>query len=264
MRRGVVGAAGLIGILVLTGCGLRSAAPDRPISVASQQIDGIRSDPDHRGLVVSYTGGGCDGPARLVLTESKTRIKARVMVKQPSGQVNCAAVGIPRTVRARLVKPIGHRQVWAAGRHYVPFDGARLLVPSVLPRGFGRPLEMGGSTGSASAAAAPVVTTTWVTSYNSHAAEIGAACPAARGWLEVRIGPATGDQSHGWTKVGTVKVGAAAAGLFRAGASKRPTGWAYIWTTHRSSVEVDNTANCKGDRLLSKTELLRVAESLRP
>jgi len=232
--------------------------------VDSDQINGVRSYPDHRGLVVSYVGGGCDGPARLVLTESKTRIQARVVVKQPTGPVNCAAVGIPSTVQARLAAPIGDRSLWAGGREYVPFDGARLLMPSALPRGFGGPVEVGTSAASSSSSAAAVVTTTWVRTFNSHAATSGEACQAAFGSLDVRIGPTTVDLSHGWTKVDTAKIGPATASLYRDGATRTPTGWAYIWTRQPSDIEVRNTVDCQGDRLINRTELLRIARSLRP
>ncbi|MBO0811385.1 MAG: hypothetical protein J2P23_04985 [Microlunatus sp.] len=264
MRSGVVKVVGLAGVVVLAACGQPAGAPAGPASVELRLIDGIRTDPDHRGLVVSYTGGACDGPARLVLTEGKTRIRARVMVRQDARREVCAAVGISRTVRARLAQPIGDRKVWVSGRRYVPFDGARLLVPSALPSGFGRRSETGLSAESASTPATPVVTTTWVTSFNSDpSAPTGETCPAAEGSLDVRIGPADGYQPHGRTKIGTVRIGTASADLYRDGTAKRPTSLAYIWTDRRGRVEVDNTVGCMGDRLLSKAALLRVAESLR-
>lgn len=270
MLKRAVQATGLLIVLGLAGCGLSSAtplSPDQPATVDSQLIEGIRSDPDHRGLVVSYIGGSCDGPARLVLTESKTRIRVRVAVKQkalPRGVV-CDAAGHVRTVKARLAQPIGDHTIWAAGRRYVPFDGARLLEPSTLPPGFTGVEESGVSTKSSAASGSVLITTTWATGYfEPRSTSAINSCLASRGRIEVRIGPVGADHRVDWTKVGTVKIAAATADLYRDGSAKKPYGWAYLWTNNRSSVEVGNFVGCKGDRLLSRTELLRVAESLRP
>lgn len=268
MRRGLVGAAGLAGLLVATGCAaLPTGVVDGPASVDVQQIDGIRSYPNHRGLVVSYTGGGCDGPARLVLTETKTRVDARVAVRQkglPAGVV-CSAVGIPRTVRARLAEPISDRKVWAAGRQYVPFDGARLLEPSTLPPGFTGSADSGSSVKSSAAAGSVVTTTTWaIRHFEPESTSNVNRCPATRGELGVQIGPVAADLPADWTNVDTVKIATDTADLYRQGPSNKPGGWAYRWTTDHTSVEVSNFAGCQSDRLLSKAELLRIATSLRP
>lgn len=270
MLRRLFQATGLLAILALTGCGLSNVtpvSPDKPGTADRQWIEGIRSDPDHRGLVVNYIGGSCDGPARLVLTESKTRIDARVAVKEkalPRGVI-CDAAGHSRIVKARLAQPIGERTIWAAGREYVPFDGARLLEPSTLPPGFTGAAESGSSTKSSAASGSVVITTTWVIGRSEPRSTSAVnACPATRGYIEVKIGPVGADHPVDWTKVGTVKIAAATADLYRQGTPKKPGGWAYLWTINHSSVEVGNFAGCERDRLLSRTELLRVAESLRP
>lgn len=271
MLRRACRTTGLVGILALTGCGLLfnvpPVRPHAPSTVDSQLINGIRSYPDHRGLVVSYIGGSCDGPARLVLTESRTRIDARVAVKQkqlPPGVI-CDAAGHDRTVNARLSQPIGDRTIWAAGREYVPFDGARLLEPSTLPPGFTGVAETGGSVKSSTAAGSVVITTTWTTGhFEPRSTSNVNVCPATRGELVVQIGPVAATHPVDWTKVGTVKIAATTADLYRQGTSNKPDGWAYVWTRNHSSVEVGNFAGCESDRLLSRTELLRVADSLRP
>lgn len=270
MLRRLFQATGLLAILAFTGCGLSKVtpvSPDKPATVDSRLIEGIRSDPDHRGLVVSYIGGSCDGPARLVLTESKTRIDARVAVKQkalPAGTF-CDAAGHGRTVKARLAQPIGDRTIWAAGHEYVPFDGARLLEPSTLPPGFTGFAESGISTKSSAGLGSVVITATWAMErFEPRSTSAINVCPASRGYIEVKIGPVGSDHPVDWTKVGTVKIATATADLYRQGTPKKPGGWAYLWTINHSSVEVGNFAGCERDRLLSRTELLRIAESLRP
>jgi len=263
MRARVFRRIAFAGVLLVMGCGSLGCALGRPETVGSQLIDGVRSDPDRRGLVVSYVGGACDGPAHLVLTESSTRVELNVVVQASSGA--CADVGIPRTVGARLAQPIGQRTVWAGGREQILFDGAALLVPSSLPADFAGMAERGLSTEPASTPAESLVTTIWVTTHLDGGPDSTSdEGRVTRGAIEGQIGPTSTDPFRGGTRVRTVKVGTNVAHLYRFGSSKTPRGWAYVWTVDARRIQVKNDINCPGDRLLSPTELLRVAESLRP
>jgi len=51
--------------------------------------------------------------------------------------------------------------------------------------------------------------------------------------------------------------------LWRQGSTSAPSGWAYVWKADQGSVEVVAQTGCEGDRILTPTELLKVAQSLR-
>ena len=102
-------------------------------------IEGLRTDPDGRGLVAAYVGGACDGPDSLLVEETDDRVDVAVRVLPRPGDDEgtiCPAVGIGRTVRADLAEPLGDRAVYASGKLVEPYDGADLVVPSRLPDGF--------------------------------------------------------------------------------------------------------------------------------
>ncbi|WP_091518795.1 hypothetical protein [Microlunatus soli] len=225
----------------------------------------MRTDPDHQGLVVSYIGGACDGRARLAVTEKGSRIDAKVLVERKMN-VSCTDVGIPRTVAARLARPIGERTVWSSGREYVPFDGAHLLTPAPVPAGFGGVNEKAESWAGPTSPRGRVVTSTWVTSrFDANAAAPDGECRATRGFLTVEIGPVPAGRTSGRAKVGTARIGTATAQVYRDGPTDDPAGWSYVWQVDHRRVELGNSGNCnEQDRLLSRTELLRVARSLQP
>lgn len=169
------------------------------------------------------------------------------------------------TVAARLAEPIGERTIWAGGRQQIPFDGARLLVPSSMPEGYTGLSEWGLSVEPVSTPAEVQVTTTWVTiGFAVRPTPSSDGCAPSSSSLEVRLGPVTTNLARGRTKIGSVNVGPAQANVYRTGSSRKPIGWAYVWTVDDSSVEVATSIDCAGDRLLSRTELLQIAESLRP
>lgn len=267
MKRGRIGGAvAVIGLVATAGAGLSGCTPDSARTVGSNSINGVRSDPDHQGLVVSYTGGGCDGPARLVLTESPTRIDADVVIGSNGfGSGACSAVGYFRTVGARLAAPIGERTVWSDGLQQVPFDGALLLSPTKLPPDFTGTWERGSADGSASSVNGANVTTTWVTRrFDASLTAIGGRCQPSRGSVDVRVAPVSADSARRRARIGTAAVGAAKARLYRDGSSKKPVALSYVWTVGRHSVEITTSATCTGDQILDRTELLAVAKSLRP
>ena len=129
-------------VLTTTACGSYPAAPDD----VSMQVEGVRTDPDGRALVATYTGGACDGPARLDLRESQDRVELSVRLTDPpepeDGSV-CVALAVGGSVRADLSRPLGTRAVVAEGITLRVFDGADLIVPSPVPAGFTLASEMG-------------------------------------------------------------------------------------------------------------------------
>ncbi|WP_375423045.1 hypothetical protein [uncultured Friedmanniella sp.] len=260
MRRRRSSAVGLLAALGLAAGGLTGCSS----VMSAGSIQGVRSDPDHQGLVVSYLGGGCDGPVRLKLKETPTRIDAD-LVMGPGGGGTCAAVGYPRTVTARLAQPIGKRTIWSGGDEQIPFDGADLLVPTDLPQGFAAPSESGDGDGWSPDPEAAVATSTWTTQWSPEkTAGAAGECRPTRGELAIRLGPGSTNRYLGSTKVGTARIGAATASIYRLGSSRRPVGWAYVWTRGRLGVELASSATCRGDQPLDRTDLLRVARSLRP
>ncbi len=258
MRKRILSTLGVAGLL-LVQCGLSGCTS---VSLSSNVIEGIRSDPDHQGLVVSYVGGLCDGSARLVINETPTRIDATVIVRLRRS--DCPGVGIPSTVAARLGRPIGDRTIWAGGRQQIPFDGARLLVPS-LPADYTGLSETGSSVGSGSTPADVGVTTTWdTTRFVLRPNTKPDSCEPRPSSVQIRLGPATSDRFHPEARIRSVAIGSATANLYRIGRSKKASGWAYVWTVDEHSIELTTGTSCDGDQLLSPAELLHIAESLRP
>ena len=97
-------------------------------------VNGIRTTPD--GLLVAYTGGGCDGRVHAELHERARSVEVRVVAGQTSE--NCDDIGILRTLPVDLRKPLGTRSVTNArdGRQMRAFSHDDLLEPSWLPEGF--------------------------------------------------------------------------------------------------------------------------------
>ena len=243
----------------------------------SPSIYGLVADFDQKGLVASYIGGGCDGPSRLAVTETASRIDVSVLIgPDPNGTTSCSAVGYSRTVAARLAQPIGQRTIFSGAHRQVPFDGSRRLMPSALPPNFTHSLKWSGSEPgsdpalSSAAASGPTsglgavnVTTRWSVTY-SEPQPASSRCAPTRGVVQVNLGPASADDfASGWSATETVSVGGHPARLWREGSAGAPTGWAYVWKANQGSVEVVAQTGCEGDRVLSPTELLKVAQSLR-
>ena len=232
---------------------------------STPKVDGLRTDPDGQGLVASYTGGSCDGPAQLKVNETATRIDVSVVVKPVLGVGGaCDSAGHPRTVTARLEQPVGTRSIWFLGRRQVPFDGARLLLipAAVLPPDLTRTAESGGLADQTSQQG-DAVTSDWHTTYLRVAsASTTSTCTPGNGYLDIHTGPAA-DLTSGWTAVSTAAIGTAEAQLYRSGTSRNPDGWAYTWKTDRDSVAIANLNVCRGDHLFGAAELLRLARALK-
>ena len=146
------------------------------------RIEGLRTDPDGRGLVATYTGGACDGPASLVVAQRNDRVEVAIRVLPPPGQDGttfCPAIGIARSVHADLAEPLAKRTVFADGEPVEPYDGADLVVPDRLPDGFALLSE----SGSREAAG-------WTQTYGPPRDEsLGAPCRPGQRSLSVSTGP---------------------------------------------------------------------------
>ena len=263
----------------------RSTGESGPTTTAPTQgedsrlIDGLLADSDEKGFAATYIGGLCDGAARLAVTESPQRIDLSVLVgPDPTGDRSCPAMGISRTVTARLTQPIGARPIFSGGIRPIPFDGARRLTPSTLPPHFtvssqqwgGEPAPDPDSTrpvpsGEGSSADAASATTRWTATY-TQPQQASNRCTPTRGLIEVDLAPAgvNGLAADGWSPTVVAQVGAHQARLWRAGSSGVPRGWAYVWQADQGSVQVLARVACEGDRILDAKELLEVAKSLRP
>lgn len=287
MRTRSFGTVLLAALLLAAGCASPSTAVGAaPSSTAvspalSPLAEGLLADSDHRGLVASYIGGVCDGPARLRLTETASRIDVTVLVgPDPNGPEPCATVGIFRTVAARLAQPIGDRTIFSGARQQVPFTGSRRLVPSALPPRFVLSMERSG--GEPAAAPSPSgtsssqppsspdtvdVTTRRIATYTQPAPGLGPpsyGCSPTRGTVDITVAPATADDlSAGSSETTTVHIGGHSARLLRSGSARAPTGWSYVWKADQGTIEVRAQQGCAGDQVLSPTELLTVAKSLR-
>lgn len=245
-------------VLLLGGCSAGS----------TPAIGSLRTDPDGRGLVAGYDGGSCDGPARLVANETPTRVVVVSVAVAPvlGAGGACDSAAHLRTAGARLRQPIGTRTVSSGGQQLIPFDGARLLVPTAgLPVGYAEAYESGNVIEPVSTPSGTIVTDNWVTSYARPAPPTPTDCPVSRGIIDITIGPRSAAHlTSDWTAVSRVPIGTTKAQLYRQGPSRAPQGFAFTWTTAQGSVEVVNQEFCRGDRLLTGAELLVVAQSLKP
>ena len=262
----------------------RSTSAFRPTTAPargedSRLIDGLLADSDEKGFAATYIGGLCDGAARLAVTESPQRIDLSVLVgPDPTGDRSCPAMGISRTVTARLTQPIGARPIFSGGIRQIPFDGARRLTPSTLPPHFtvssqqwgGEPAPDPDSTrpvpsGEGSSADTASATTRWTATY-TQPQQASNRCTPTRGLIEVDLAPAGVNElaANGWSPTVVVQVGDHQARLWREGTGDAPRGWAYVWQADQGSVQVLARLACEGDRILDAKELLELAKSLRP
>ena len=265
--------------LVLAGCASTPPTPPAATTTPSPLIEGLLAAPDQQGLVATYIAGGCDGPARLVATETASRIDVSVFVgPDPNGPEPCAAIGIGRTVAVRLDQSIGTRKIFAGPSQQIPFDGARTLLPSSLPTGFtdskertgpepaSAPVLSGTSEGGpTSGTDAARVSTRWSVRYTQpQPNSVNNQCTTTRGIIAITVAPAnTEDFSPGWSQVATVSLGEHPARLLRNGPEAAPTAWAYVWQANQGTIEVVAAPTCQGDLILTSAELLTVAGSLR-
>lgn len=239
----------------------RVAVPSATSGDFTSMIYGLVTDSGGMGLVASYIGGACDGPARLAVAETASRIDVRVQIgPDPKGPESCPAVGYSRTVAARLARPIGARPIFSGADHLQPFDGLRRLLPTALPSNFTKGVETSGGEPGRDADHA---TTRWSVTY-FQPQPASNACQPTRGVVQVNLGPAAADDfASAWTATTAVSIAGHQARLWREGKAGAPTAWAYVWRADQGSVEVVARAGCQGDRILDPNELLRVAQSLK-
>ena len=255
-----------------------TAIPTGDRADSNRMIYGLLTDSDQMGLTASYIGGACDGPARLAVMESATRIDLAVEVSaDPNGPEFCPALGIGRTVAARLARPIGDRTIFSRSVRQLPFDGSRRQLPTALPANFVKGVEEFGSepatdptlptkTSSSSGANRDAAnsTTRWTVTYHQPQPPKNV-CTPTRGIVQVHLGPAGSEAfTSGWIATTVVSIAGHQARLWRAGDPGAPTGWAYVWAADRGTVEVVALTGCQRDRILDPLELLAVAQSLKP
>ncbi len=276
-------AVGGTGTLV-TGALRQTDGSDRVATTALPPLDpaegisspeGVRTDPDGQGLAASYTGGACDGPARLDVAESADAVTLRITVVRE--QDVCIAIGIGRTVEARLTSPLGDRPVLVteqrdgpegafSQRRLVPFDGSRLLSPASLPPSY----ELRNEGGSRDRETDPSPTASWSRTYTTpeRPPTASGACGPGPAPLQLDQGPAAGPGYGGpdWRQDGNVQIGAATATVLRGrnDFTGMPLGLALTWQGAGGTVTLASQVGCGGDTVLTLDELVTVARSLRP
>ena len=127
-----------LGLVLLLLVGTAACGSDETADARQTlQVEGVRTDPGGGALVATYTGGACDGPARLDVQESTDRVELSIrLTDPPQGSETCIALAVGGTVRDDLSSPLGTRAVLADGVALRVFDGADLVVPRPLPAGF--------------------------------------------------------------------------------------------------------------------------------
>ena len=256
---GALAAVALLGAAWLAVPGLdrgRDAAVANGPTATEQdrpRIEGMRTDPDGLALVAAYHGGACDGPDALLVEESDDRIDVAIQVLlRPGDDRNtpCPAIGIGRTVRADLARPLGKRDVYSGGQRIEPYDGAELVVPSRLPAG----LVLGAETGTADA---------WTRTYGPprHNGLVAPCRPGERS-LSVSTGPRVlaAFSAPDFDDDGTVMAGGAPARLYSQG--KAPVRYLALEVDGRP-VSLSYSTACGGPAP-SVQELVDIAEGLRP
>lgn len=239
--------------MLLGGCGL-----PRATQLGSPAIDGLRTDPDGRGLWATYLGGACDGPARLDVDEGADRVTVRVLVAGDADEgpgASCVAVGIPRTVHADLSAPLRRRSISDGARVVVPFDGSRLLQPQGLPEGFVVTQETGGYDESSRTAG-------WTRSFGRPSStELGAPCRSDPGSFSISVGGPRGEQPpFFFRRTGTVAVPGGTGRLF-----EQPPSVRYLYFERQgTAVSITSALDCGGDKLLTPPQLAALAQSLVP
>jgi hypothetical protein len=160
----------------------------------------------------------------------------------------------------------------------VPFDGARLLVPSHLPSTFVGATEWGGdepqsspqtpvgSSGSSSPATQVATTSRWSFLYADTGQNSSAdRCLPGRGDFSISQAPRDAADLADGVDLGVRRVGAVTARLQRKGGSDvTATAWTLTWLAAGGTVQLASQQRCEGDHILSPGELLQAAQALKP
>jgi hypothetical protein len=211
-------------------------------------ITGALVAPDGRHVVVPYTGGGCVVGARLTATETGSKVTL-VLRQVLSGASVCPAdliVGL--TVRVTLPHPLWGRALvdGLTGRPIHYFDGRKLLRVTYLPPGYR------------------------FSSYQPYPA------PAVTAWERVFVSPGRGtapvevEQIPGntavapsWPVTAHVEVDGRLAALSVLTSDGQVFGRAITWRAGGYAFVVYTVSYRAGQRVLSATELTRIANGLR-
>lgn len=254
-----ISAALAVAFLILPGGGQNPdtvvAGPSPVQAGVGPRIEGLRTDPGGRGLVASYTGGACDGPASLLIEESGDRVDVAVRVLPRPGEDEntvCRAIGIGRSVRADLAEPLADRTVFTNGEPIERYDGADLVVPDRLPDGFALRSE----SGSREAAG-------WTQTYGPpRDADLGAPCRPGQRSLSVSTGPRVLDAFSApyFRDEGPVDAGDGGARLYSQDGG--PVRYLALQVSGQP-VSLSYGADC-GGTAPSVEELVGIADGLRP
>jgi len=195
--------------------GTTVSADPEPTSTAGHVVawEGVRTDRDPQVLVVAYTGGSCDGPAELVVTDDGAAVTAALTIHGVLGadpSAACDAAGHGRSARGHLPHPLAARPVVDAanGKPHVAFDGSRLLAPSPVPAGRAFAYETGSGDRVGDAASG-----FWVRAYNPP--DDGECSPTVAHGIAVTQGLTAQVASEEWEAQGHASVGHAEAAVLR-------------------------------------------------
>jgi hypothetical protein len=254
-RLGAAAAALAAASLLLAGCTAASATSlatmTRSAAATTTSPEAITDAlvaPDGRLIVVTYTGGGCVVGARL--TAKQTRSTVTLVLRQVlSGASICPADVIEGlTVTVTLPHPLWGRSLidGSTGRPIPYFDGRKLLRVTYLPPGFRFSAYV--------PSPAPVVTA-WEREFASPG-QATAPVDVAQVRGNTAVGPS-------WPVTAQVKVGSRPAALSVLTSNGQVYGRAIAWRAGGYSFVVYTVQVRAGQRLLSATELNRIADGLR-
>jgi hypothetical protein len=245
-------AAALIAAALAVASLLQTGAAADAVAVATttspEAISGALVAPDGRHIVVPYTGGGCVQGATLTASETGSRVTL-VLRQVLSGASICPAdliVGL--SVSVTLPHPLWGRSLvdGSTGRRIPYFDGRKLLRVTYLPPGFRFSAYM--------PYPAPVVTA-WEREFVS----------AGQATAPVDVDQVPGNTAVGpsWPVSAQVKVGGRRAALSVLTSDGQVFGRAITWRADGYTFVVYTVMVRAGQRLLSASELTRIADGLR-
>ena len=254
----MVSCALVVALLSATACG------DGATKVSAALVSGVRTTPDGRGLVVSYTGGACDTSARLIATETNATVGLSVEIHTADG--SCAAVGITRTVTVVLQSPLSTRGVSYDDSRVTPFDGRRLQTPAALPADFAPTAEF--SELARTPGSAPIVTDRWTLNWSSDRAanDRSAPCRPARGRLSVTFAALDAGNIAAGAVVDHLELNGRPATVYEQRDTPQSTisATTLLWDADGGQVALSAATACHGDAILSTDQLLTLAASLQP
>ena len=247
--------------LLVTACSGAHAASD-PLGRGSWS--GARTTRDPKVVLITFVGGApyrrgepCTVRYRATTRETTTKVEVRFTATPgKGGTATCTAVGYFRSVRVRLVRPLGGRAVVEAAfdRTQPVFDGSHLLRPTWLPRRYRLQYETGRE---------DTWTRTWGVPIPKEAATSNR-CVPSRPTLELTEGPAamlTNWRANELTVDGNRPVRKTTGTLYRASDGH---GLRLNWSEGDRGYSLATAARCVDDTPITEAQFLRIAAGLRP